>query len=318
MRITIKETCELLRGCDNIAILAHKKPDGDTLGASFALLYALEALGKTARVECEDGYPAHFRFMFGDYSPKKFEAGFVVACDVAGTLLLGSLAEKYPAVDLCIDHHRSNSGYAAKTLIDEEAPATCLVMRELVRTLGVPVTKNIANAIFTGLATDTGCFRFSNVTAAAHRAAADMIDCGAEHALINKLMFDSKSRGRLMLEKNFYDSLAFYCDGRCAVIEIPENVLELYGVTEEEIDGISSFPVRIDGVLAGVTLRPRGGGVFRVSLRTVSPVDASAVCSKFGGGGHLNAAGCTMRGEAQDVLRRILDEISAEIERHSL
>lgn len=309
MSITVSAAASLLRKQDNIVILAHHKPDGDTLGSCFALLYALEMLGKTARVECADGFPERYHIFCGGYTAKVFQPEYVVACDVAGPGLLGALASTYPTIDLCIDHHKSNSFYAGQTLLDPMASATAEIIYRLVLTLGLHPGKRLATALYTGIATDTGCFRFSNVTPETHRIAAALMDCGAEQTIVNKQMFDNKSRGRIEVEKLMMRNLDFSLEGRCVVISLPADVTSRFGVTEDELDGIAAFPRRIEGVLCGITIRQQMGGSNRISLRCEPPLDASAICAKFGGGGHTAAAGCTLHGTPEEVRSRLLEAV---------
>ena len=318
MNITIKAAAELLLQQDNIVVLAHQKPDGDTLGSSFGLLYALEQLGKTARVECADGYPEKFSFLFGSYVPKEFPASFVVAADVADTSLLGDKAERYPRVDLCIDHHKSNGLFAVHTLLDPVSPATTQIIHSVIVAMGARPDKAIANALYTGLSTDTGCFKFGNVTPATHLVAAELINCGAEHGMINKVMFDTKTPGRLEVERLMMDNLRYHFDGRCAVVALEADIKERFHVTEEDLDGIAAFPRRIQGVLAGVTIRAKEDGSYRVSLRTEGPLDASRVCMQFGGGGHARAAGCTLKGAFEDIHAKLLAGIAGELSLNGL
>lgn len=316
MLIDVRAACALLKSHDNILILTHQKPDGDTLGASFALLWALEALGKKVRVHCTDGFPARYDFIYGEYTPdESFEALYLVAVDIASLPLIGSNFEIYEGkIDLCIDHHKSNTMYAKQTLLDETAPAASQIMYEILLELGAAIDKRIADALFTGLSTDTGCFKYSNVTSKTHRAAADMIDFGADHSKINKLMFDTKSRGILKIDRLMLETISFYFDNRCALIVLPVDITTKYGVSEEELDGISAFPVRIEGVMAGITVRIKPDDTYRISIRTVSPVDASRICSLFNGGGHMNAAGCTMSGDIDDIINKILAAVEEELE----
>lgn len=315
MLIDVKTACGEILTHDNFLILAHQKPDGDTLGASFALLWALFNLGKKARVKCADGFSEKYSFIYDDYSPDEtFPAEYIVAVDIAGMGLIGPSAREYEGkINLCIDHHKSNSMYARLTLLDAEAPATCQIIYDILLELGAAIDSRIAGAIFTGLSTDTGCFRYTNVTAKTHRVAAEMIELGAPHGRINKLMFDTKSRGALMIDRLMLDSISFYLDGRLAVIALPSDITTAYGVTDEELDGISSFPIRIEGVLAGIVIRARGDDNYKISLRTVSPVDASRVCGLFGGGGHTNAAGCTMSGDLEEIKASLLAAVREEL-----
>lgn len=320
MLVDIKTACREILSHDNILIFAHQKPDGDTLGASFALLRALHSLGKKARVFCADGFPVRYGFICGGYVPdESFEPKYVIAADIASAELISDAPVPYSdRVDLCIDHHKSNTMYAKMTLLDVQAPAACQVIIEIIEGLGVSVDSVMATALFAGLSTDTGCFKYSNVTAQTHRAAALMIDAGAEHAKVNKLMFDTKSRGMLKVDRILIETVKFYEGGKIALSVLPADIGAACGVNEDELDGISSFPIRIDGVLAGITVRAKPGGTYRVSLRSVMPVDSSLVCSKFGGGGHTNAAGCTMKGELDSVVSGITEAAREELKRHGL
>ena len=316
MQIDVKTACEKLSAADDILILAHQRPDGDTLGGAFALLHVLLAAGKRARVSCHGGFPARYGFICGGYTPdESFEPAFTVAVDIASLPLIGEDFKKYKGkVDLCIDHHKSNSMYAKDTLLDVAA-AACEIVYEVIRCLGGEFTKPVADAIFTGLTTDTGCFKFPSVTARTHEIAAEMIRFGANHAAINKIMFDTKSRGFLMVEQMILENTKYYFDGRCAVIFLPPGLNGRFQVTEDELNGISSFPARIEGVMAGVTIKAAedGGSTFRVSLRTAPPVDASKICMTFGGGGHANAAGCTLSGTLEEVTEKLLGAVRKEL-----
>lgn len=315
MLVDIKTTSELLRDHDNFLILAHQKPDGDTFGAAFALCWALESLGKKARVQCADGFSGRYSFLYGEYEPDlSFEPGFIITADIADLSLVSPDASEYEdKVDLCIDHHKSNTLYAKHTLLDVEAPAASQTICEVLWELGISFTPKIAGAVFTGLSTDTGCFKYSNVTAKTHRIAAQMIDLGADHTNINKLMFDTKSRGALIVDRLMIESVRFFFDGRCSLAVLPADVMSRCGVTEEELDGVSAFPIRIQGVYVGIMIRVKPDNLYRISIRTVSPVDATAVCEPFGGGGHVNAAGCTLSGDLDDVIARILDAVQKEL-----
>ena len=188
-----------LLGADDILILCHKNPDGDTIGSGAALCLALQRLGKTAAVLCSDPIPAMYDFLpitefDGSYTPR-----FVVAVDVAGIQLFGDrnhMADYAGHVDLCIDHHGSNSGYAYETLVDDHAAAAAELLTALIPELGVEITPDIAACLYTGIATDTGCFRFTNTTAATHRAAATLIEAGALRPDLPDLGSDPGGRGR--------------------------------------------------------------------------------------------------------------------------
>jgi len=308
-KIDLHGACELLREHDDILILAHQKPDGDTLGSAFALLWALETLGKRARVECSDPFPANYRVVIGEYSPAQFTPRFVASVDIANPDLLGTLQETWQdKIDLCIDHHQVNTMSAAHSFIDPTAAATAEIAYRIVRELGVPFDCRIAGAVFLGLSTDTGCFRYPNVSAQTHRIAAEMIEAGAPHGEINRVMFETRSRALIELDKLILNTLEYHFGGLCAMVVITREATHSLGIAEHELDGVSAIPRRIEGVEVGIVMREVEGG-WRISVRTRDKVDSCALCSNFGGGGHKAAGGCTIREDEQTARKLLLPAI---------
>jgi len=317
-KIDLLGACELLRKWDDILILAHQKPDGDTLGSAFALLWALEALGKRARVECPDPIPGNYQAVFGEYGPVSFPPRFVVSVDIANPDLLGRLRESWEGkIDLCIDHHQLNTMGAAYSLITPEVPATAEIIYRVITALGVAFNERMAGAIFTGISTDTGCFRYASVTAQTHRIAAEMIEAGALHGEINRIMFDTRSRALIELDKIILNSLEYHFGGLCALVVITREATQSLGIADHELDGISSLPRRIQGVEVGLALREIEGG-YRVSVRTREEVDSCALCAGFGGGGHKSAGGCTIMGDEQTVRKLLLPAVEQALRRAGL
>ena len=266
--MTVPQICAYLNEQEDILILCHQSPDGDTLGSGFGLYYALRALGKRTQVVCSDPIPPQFSYLLPEEMPQ-ITPRCIVAVDVADPQLLGDklscLADK---VDLCIDHHPSNRGYAARTLVRPDAAATAEVMAEIIRGLQVRLDQRMADCIYTGLCTDTGCFQYSNVTSYTLRIAADMMDLGADAYHINRKMFGTKSKARIAMEREVLDSLIYAMAGRVAVIAVTKEMLDRTGAKESELDGLSSIPREIEGVKVGITLREKPGG-FKISVRTV-------------------------------------------------
>lgn len=311
--VTAKDVAKLILANDNILILCHKSPDGDTLGCAFSLYHALTKLGKTARVECSDEFPKRYSQVYGDYKNKDFEPKYIVAVDIADTQLFGEKIEKYMNdVDVCIDHHPSNTFYAKATLLNSKAAAACEVMYEVITSLGVDIDENIANSIYTGVLTDTGCFKYSNTSANTHIIAAKMIEAGADYAEINRKLFDTKTKSRLLIEKEVIEGLQYYFDNKCAIINISDELLKRTGVSDDEVDGLSALPRQIEGVEVGVTLKEKDCG-FKVSLRTTSYIDACEVCKALGGGGHARAAGCFIKGDLETAIKKVVNEVGKYI-----
>ena len=317
MLIDVARAASLLRENDDILVLCHSHPDGDTLGCGFGLMHMLQKLNKRCRLECADVIVEKYRFMsegleyFGDFEPK-----FIVAVDVADIKLLSDeFAKKYEGrIDLCIDHHGSNLHYAENLLLDASAAACAEIFCELADELGVEITPKIADCLYTGISTDTGCFKFSNTTSRTHVLAARLIDCGADKSEINRVFFETKSRSYAALERLALDSMRMYFDGRCAVIKITQEMFRKSGSNDGETDAIPSLARQIEGVLAGVTLKESEDGSFKVSLRTHTPIDASKICKRLGGGGHTRAAGCRIHAPCEEVERLVLEQIKAELD----
>jgi phosphoesterase RecJ-like protein len=309
-----QKTAELLKNADRILILTHKSPDGDTVGSAFALCRALLKLSKKARVECSDPLPVKFEYMFGGLQTEDFCPDLIVASDIAAESLFGDGLKNYEGrVGLCIDHHPSNSGYAEFTLLDPCAAATCELMAEVIELLNVEYDENIADCIYTGLATDTGCFRYSNTTAKTLRTAAAMVDRGARNSKINKALFETLSRGRIEIERMALGAMEFYFDGRAAVMAITREMYDSSGCGDSETEGLPAITTRIAGVLAGVTIKEKEAGQYKISVRTNGGINASDICARFGGGGHAAAAGCQLDGSLEDAKNAILNAVGCAL-----
>ena len=305
----------LLRA-ENVLIVSHKNPDGDTLGSAGALLHALKGLGKQAAVLCADPIPARYDYMNLELFEGQFHPGFVVAVDVASQQLFGDAISAYThRVDLCIDHHGSNTGYAEELYLKAEASATCEIMYELLTAMNVEITAQIAECIYTGLSTDTGCFLFSNTTASAHRVAADLMEAGARVQDLNTILFENKSRARMAIELVALQNLEYHFDGRCALIYLTRQQIAASGVAANELEDITSLPRKIEGVEVGITLRQLPGASYKISIRTTEGVDACAIARRFGGGGHGRAAGCELEGNLENAKAAILAEVEKALTR---
>lgn len=311
----LESAAKTLLSKDKILILTHRSPDGDTIGSGYALAMALRKLGKSVKVDCTDPFPEKYSYFTDKLEKLEFDEEFVVSVDIADTKLLGEKLSDYAdKIDLCIDHHGSNTKYAKEYYVEASAAAAAQVIAKLIRLMNVEFDKDIANAIYTGITTDTGCFRYTNVTAETHRIAADMIDCGAESGMINRLMFETKSRSRLEIERRVMDSIQFYLDGRCAIAYATIDMMKESGAVDSDMEGVSSLPRQIEGVMAGITLREKNNGKFKVSVRTTDELDASAICANFGGGGHKAAAGCMITGTLNEAIEQIIEVVRQALE----
>ena len=309
--LPVSRAAEILMQRDNITLLCHRRPDGDTVGSAFALYYALQMLGKEVRVLCADPLPEMYRYLYPDYTPSRvleWPVEYVVAVDVATADLLGGLEEKYgQMVDLCIDHHPSNTNYAALTCLWAGAAACAEPAAAIIKAIGLPIAGRIAECLYTGLATDTGGFRFSNTTAATMRLAAEIMESGVDTARLNTCIFESESKAKMLAEAEMMSSLEFYAGDRIAVMPVTLAMRAQTGVTGEELEDVAGIPRKIEGVLLGITIKEHEGECH-ISLRSKEPVNADEIAEIFGGGGHRLAAGITIKGTVEEAARLLVAE----------
>ncbi len=313
-RIELKDVAEKLLEQDDILIICHKNPDGDTLGAGFALMHALNSLGKTAEVLCSDVIHERYQYMLPKLFSGSFSPKFIVTVDVAGQQLLGELAAPYAKrIDLAIDHHPSNTGFAEELWLIDDAAATCEMIFDLLEYLEIIFNQVMADCLYTGISTDTGCFKFENTSPNTHRVAARLMEYGANYKMLNNLLFESKSRRRIEIEKQALASLRYHFYEKVASITITKEQIERLEVDETDLEGITAVPRMSEGVDVGITLRQLKEGAYKVSVRTTPAADASAICARLGGGGHKRAAGCEIIGSSENVMDAVLKEVSREL-----
>ncbi len=312
--LELLEAIKRLLRADDVLLLCHKNPDGDTIGSAAALYHALKELGKNAALLCGDPIPTRYNYMGFETFNGQFTPGYVVAVDVASIQLFGDCQEPWCSqVDLCIDHHSSNSGYADAMYLDGGAAATAEIVYEMFRAADVEVTPQMADCLYTGLATDTGCFLYSNTTAKTHRIAADLIEAGARVEDLNAQLFESKTPERMAIEKVALENLEYHFDGRCALMFLTREEIAASGVNLSELEDLTGLPRKIEGVQAGITLRQLPGASYKISVRTVKGVDACAIARRLGGGGHARAAGCELEGNLENAKAAILAEVEKEL-----
>ena len=308
-QLNVQQMAEKLLAADNILILCHKNPDGDTVGCGSALYYALLALEKHAAVLCADPIPGRYAFTNPRLFKGEFEPQIVVAVDVASVQLFGEgngVPQYTRHVDLCIDHHAGNSGYAEFTLLDGSAAAAAELLYEVICAMHVEITPHIADCLYTGLSTDTGCFRFSNTPAHSFSVAALCTRAGARIYELNQELFEPNTLERLKMQAWIVEHLELLRGGEMAICAIPRAVEEEIGVNEDDMDNISNFPRTVAGVRMAATLRETGDGETKLSVRAVPGCDATAVTVRFGGGGHKGAAGATVDGTLDEAKAAIL------------
>ena len=309
--MTRNECAKFLAEHDHFCILTHTRPDGDTIGSASSLCVALRQLGKTAELLVNEEVSPFLNQCVLGLTKEKPEAGdTLVSVDVASPgMLQKNAADLVGKIALRIDHHGSATSFTELELVDASAAACGEIIYDLIRLLGVEMTKDIAWRLYIAVSTDTGCFRYANTTANTYRVAAACADTGADLYPITQALFDTTSISELKLQNWMVDNAVFLCGGKAAVCAIPRELEE--NVSKEDLEGISGFLRSIEGVKISATIRETDNG-SKMSVRAIPGFDASAVCKKFGGGGHKGAAGASLSmplGEAVQVAIAALEEV---------
>ncbi len=310
--LTRTETARFLEDHDNFTILSHRRPDGDTIGSTAALCLGLRQLGKTAHVLYNGEVSPRFQWLHEGLTKTCAEEGdCIVSADVASPGMLPKAFEQLLGkIALRIDHHGSATSFTDAELVDPASASCAELVWDVLEEMGVQMDRSIAEAVYVGLSTDTGCFRYSNTTAHTFATAARCAGAGARVYELNQELFETNTLGRLKMQAWIVDHMKLLRGGEMAIIAIPKAVEEGIGVTEDDMDNISSFPRTVAGVCMAATLRQTGDGETKMSVRAVPGYDATRVTVPFGGGGHKGAAGASFR--------LSLEEAAAAVEKRML
>ena len=311
--LTRSEAARWLQSHDNYLILTHKRPDGDTIGSSAVLCLGLRQLGKTAHVlrnmEVTEKY-LHLHQGLTKDCPENGDT--LITVDVATpNLLPEAYSHLAKFVRLRIDHHGSDMPFAPLELVDPSAGACGEIIYDVLTQMGATLDKPMAEALYTAVSTDTGCFRYANTTAHTFRTAAACAEAGGDLQRINQSIFDTNSFGKLRLQGWMTENIRFRKDGQVAVCALPAQVERDLGLTEDNMENISGFPRSIEGVKIAATLREANDGRIKISVRALPGYDAAAVCAKFGGGGHKGAAGAAIKAELEEAATMVSMEMEA-------
>ena len=312
--LTRNECAAFLLSRDNFCILSHRRPDGDTTGSTAALCLGLRQLGKTAHVLYNEEVSDRFAWLHEGLAKEAVEEGdTVVSVDVASPgMMPKAFAHLIGRIDLRIDHHVSATSFTTEELVDGSSASCAELVWDVLEIMGVQMDKGIAEAVYVGTSTDTGCFRYANTTAHTFETAAKCAAAGARVFELNQELFETNTLGRLKMQAWIVDHMQLIDDGKMAVIAIPKAVEEELGVTQDDMDNISSFPRTVAGVCMAATLRETKDGDTKISVRAVPGYDATKVTEPLGGGGHKGAAGAALKlplEEAAKVVARAMLEV---------
>ncbi len=323
MNASFTEIAKALRAAETIAILSHVRPDGDAFGSQLALGLSLRELDKKVTIWNEDGMLEKYRFMPASEllerppaEPQTFDLG--VALDTAiqdrlGVAHAAVRTEKW----INIDHHPTNPRYGDLNYIDPIAPATGQILFELISSQNLPMNPAIAENLFVAISTDTGSFQYPNTTARTFAIGGELLTCGVDVGRVSQLLYESFPRRRTELLRDLLGTMRFEAEGRVASFSLSLETTKRLGVQPEDNEGLIDHLRAIEGVVVAVFFEELPEGKVRLSMRSKSDAaDVSAICQKFGGGGHKLAAGARARGTLAAVEERAMKEICDVINSH--
>ena len=308
------ETALYLLKFDKFAIVTHRRPDGDTLGSAALLCRGLRQLGKTAHVLENPETTEKYAPLHEGLTKAWAEEGDTVVCvDVASPNMLGAhFAPLQEKIQLRIDHHGSATPFTPFELVEPKTASCGEIVYGVLQVMGAKLDVPMAQALYTAISTDTGCFRYANTTAETLRVAADCKEAGADTFRLNQELFETNSLARLRLQGWLVENALFLQGGKIAICALPLSKEQELGLTEDDMENISGFPRSIAGVKIAATLRQETAETVKMSVRAVPGYDAAAICATFGGGGHKGAAGASMKmtmDEAVEAVKAAMPEI---------
>lgn len=306
--MTRTKTARWLEENDNFCIMTHAGPDGDTLGTAATLCLGLRSLGKNAAVLHNPEISEKLAYLCdGLMIEEPMENALFVSVDVAAPDMFPE--NQLPFVEkiaLRIDHHGNSTSFAPLELVDSTSASCAEIVYDILLEMGCVLTAEMAIPLYTGLATDTGCFRFANTNAHTFATAAACVAAGANVQPINQALFDTVTLNKLKVQSWVTEHTVFLSEGRAAYCAMPADLAEKLGVAESDVGGMSGFVRSIEGVRLAVTLREsREDGKVYLSARAVPGYDAAALCAKFGGGGHKGAAGGSTTMSLRDAIQAV-------------
>jgi len=302
-------------------VASHARPDGDAIGSSLAMALALERLGKTVRVVSRDrvpppmqGFPGVDRIEVTERVDATGEAVIILECgDVQRTGVTG-LEQGYV---INIDHHPGNTLFGALNWLDLSAAACGEMVFELIQELGVSMTPEIATHVYIAILTDTGAFHYSNITPRTFDICRQCVEAGVNPPAVARSIFDSNNLARLKLYGAVLHRMQLDPSGRIATVYVDQALARECGGTYEDTEGLVNLPLTVKEIEAVVFFKQEKDSEYRVSLRSKGDIDIGAVAKSFGGGGHKNAAGCTVRGSIDDLQKQMVEKVERAIELQS-
>jgi phosphoesterase RecJ-like protein len=316
---TRAQVAEAIRQRQRFVVVSHARPDGDAIGSSLAMAYALRHLGKDARVLSRDAAPPPYVVF-----PGVPEIEIVSQIDDPGdaVIVMECGDVKRPGIDgiergyvINVDHHPGNGLYGALNWLDLSAAACGEMVFDLVQELGVPLTHEIALHVYIAILTDTGSFHYSNVTPRTFDICRQCMEAGVDPPAVARAIFHNNNLGRLKLFGAVLSRMQLDASSRIATLYVDQQLARDCGGTYEDTEGLINLPLTVKEILAVVFFKEVGPDDWRVSMRSKGDVDINAIAREFGGGGHQNASGCSARGDLESLRMLFQQKVATAIER---
>jgi bifunctional oligoribonuclease and PAP phosphatase NrnA len=314
----IQQIADAIRRRQRFVLSSHARPDGDAIGSQLAMAYALRALGKEVTVVNADpappplmAFPGVPEIVIAPQVDAPFDAAIVMEC---GDLARTGVAGLDRSFVINIDHHPGNTGYGQINWFDARAAACGEMVFDLVKALGVPLTIEIATHVYLAILTDTGSFHYSSISPRTFDICREAIEAGVDPVIVARNVYDSNNMGRLKLFGAVLSAMQIDPSGRIAIVYLDHEMARAAGGTYEDTEGLINLPLTVKEIDAVVFFKQLEGEAYRVSMRSKGDIDIGAVAKEFGGGGHKNAAGCTVTGGVDALQKMFVEKIERAIE----
>lgn len=320
MNNQIEELRKTIDKNNSFIVVSHVDPEGDAIGTSLALYYALKILGKNVCVYNESGVPKILKFLPGSdellseiSSINEFDCIFVVDCGDLGRI--GSLKSKLEKLKIInIDHHSTNDYFGDLNFVDKNASAAGEVLFELLKELNVPINYEIAINLYTAIVVDTGSFRYASTRPKSFQIAAELLQLGVDPWFVAMNIYENYPFERMKLLGDVLSTLTLHLDGKVAFMVVTKQMLKKYNTSIDITEGFVNFGRAIEGVELSIIFKETDGDSFKLSMRSKGNIDVSLIAKTLGGGGHKNAAGCKIQGTYEEATKKVL-EVLKEYER---
>jgi phosphoesterase RecJ-like protein len=314
----LQRIVEAVRTRRRFVVSSHSRPDGDSIGSQLAFAYAVRQLGKDVTIVNKDpaspplmAFPGVSSIQIADSVSGDFDAAVIMECGDLGRPGVAGL-NRYFVIN--IDHHQGNTGYGALNWFDPAAAACGEMVFDLVVALGVPLTQEIATHIYLAILTDTGSFHYSSISPRTFEICRQTLEAGVDPVAVARNVYDSNNMGRLKLFGSVLSSMQIDPSGRIAIVYLDHEMARAAGGTYEDTEGLINLPLTVKEIQSVVFFKQNESDEYRVSMRSKGEIDIAAVAREFGGGGHKNAAGCTVTGPIDALQKTFVDKIEQAID----